>query len=51
MMELRGAGILIEDLDGKVLVLHRQKNVRWGNMWGIPGGHIRPELTPYRSSY
>lgn len=35
-----GSGVLILNSQGKVLVLHRNKNVRQGNLWGMPGGKI-----------
>jgi 8-oxo-dGTP pyrophosphatase MutT (NUDIX family) len=33
-------GVFIEDGEGRMLLLHRQKNKRQENTWGIPGGKI-----------
>lgn len=30
--------MLIEDLEGKILALHRKESVLEGNKWGVPGG-------------
>lgn len=39
-MDVIGAGIIIEDINGKILVNHRKPFVSEGNKWGVPGGKV-----------
>lgn len=41
MMKVGGAGILVGNRGGNILVLHRESSVPEGNKWGIPGGNIK----------
>jgi len=39
-MDVIGAGIIVEDINGKILVNHRKPFVPEGNKWGVPGGKV-----------
>ena len=49
-MDITGAGILIQDPKGKILVTLRKPFVPEGSKWGIPGGVNKPPDTPIQTA-
>ena len=47
LMDIKGAGILVINEDGEVLVLHRKPFVPEGRKWGLPGGKIEEGQEPF----
>lgn len=49
-MEIVGAGLVIENDKGEVLVLHRNENVPEGNKYGFPGGKVAEGQKPIEAA-
>jgi len=49
-MNIIGAGIVVEDINGKIVVNHRKPFVSEGNKWGIPGGRVVGNVTPLETA-
>jgi len=49
-MNIVGAGVIIEDVNGKILVTHRKPFVPEGGEWGIPGGSVVGNETPIETA-
>jgi len=48
---LIGAGVVIFDEDGKVLIMLRPQTVSWApGKWALPGGHIEEGETPLEAA-
>jgi len=47
---INGAGILVIDEKGNLLVLHRKDFVPEGNHWGLPGGKVDEKNTPVETA-
>lgn len=49
-MKIVGAGLVIENYKGEVLVLHRKENVPEGNKYGLPGGKVAKGQKPVEAA-
>lgn len=46
ILDVQVAAVLVVDVQGRVLLQHRDGNAAWPNKWGLPGGGIEPGETP-----
>ena len=47
----KGAGVILTDNQGKILLQHRDNNTSWyPNHWGIFGGQIEKDETPEQAA-
>lgn len=50
-MDIVGAGIIVEDINEKILVIRRKQFVvPEGGKWGIPGGGVVEDVTPLETA-